>query len=126
MKKAKRDFIFIDENGDPNPGGSSHYVCSLIHVTDADIHHLHSLLSSFRFLLDHYHEIHAYKISLPRFIKINRLLRKKSRYFKCSVVYLTKNDYKGFYLNNKGIRRVDPNFFRKYLYRQVIDLHFSK
>lgn len=125
QRKPKRDFLFIDESGDPNIRGSNYYCCSLIHVTDADIGYLSSVVSDFRFFYNYHQELHSHKLSVSRLAKLNMLLRRKRRHFKASVVFLDKAAYKGFYLRDRGRRKASSNLFRKYIYRQVIDFHFG-
>lgn len=128
MKKdrAKTDFIFIDESGDIGLKGTPYYSCSLIHVTNSNLKHLTESINKFRFFYDHYSEIHSRDLSPARLRKINNIINKKKRFFKTSVVYLNKEKYTGYYLRDKGKRKANPNLFKKYIYRQVIDLHFKK
>lgn len=123
--KARRDFIFIDETGDPGKKGTPYYICTLFHVTDAAIMHLYSAVCTYRFMLDHYHEMHGHNLSLHRSRKLNKILSKSKKYFNCSVVMVSKESYKGPYLDRYESKR-NPVLFRKFIYRQVLNFHFSK
>lgn len=126
VKKPKFDYLFIDESGDPGLRGSSYYICSVFHVNDLSLHQLNSIICNFRFMFDHYNELHSYHLSSGKLRKLNGLLRKKRRYFKCSSVYLDKKAYRGPYLRSIGSYSANSNRFRKYMYRQVLNLHFHK
>lgn len=120
------DFLFIDESGDPGPRGSTYYACAVLHVTAQNIKHLYSAVAAYRFIMDDYDELKSYRIPHTKLCRLNRLLKKKSRYFKCSAVYLSKQNYTGPYLHTRSGYRSNPTLFRKYMYRQVLNLHFQK
>jgi hypothetical protein len=76
--------------------------------------------------MDDYEELKSHRIPSSKLQRINRLLKKKSRYFKCSAIFIDKPKYTGPYLNKIGRYKSNPNLFRKYIYRQVLNLHFKK
>jgi len=125
-KRLKHNFIFIDETGDPGPRGSDYYACCVLHVCADNFKHLYSVMCVYRFVLDYYRELKSFKIKDSKLKKLNRLLYKKRRYFRCSVAYLDKKQYRGPYLHSTGKYKSNPNLFRKYIYRQTLDLHFAK
>lgn len=123
MPKAKREFIFIDEHGDPGPVGvgSDRFATCAVHVTDVSLEKLIECFSDMRFYRQVYGEVkslyHDPKLR-PKLVEILWHMN-ASHGVQFSTTYLDKATYTGPYLApGEGIE------FRNFQVRRLLEWHF--
>lgn len=129
-KKLKRDFIFIDESGDPGhqrlQGSSDHYMVTALHVTNISIREMTGHFSRMRYLqglTKELKEVYKNPVLLKFVLHIYAWL-KESYDVACTSGYLEKSKYTGPYLSENGYGGYDPQKFRNYILRRVLERHF--
>lgn len=129
---ANRDFIFIDESGDPGKvdreDTSDFYMVTALHVTDI----------SMRKLIDHFVRLRYFKgfnKEIKNVYKDKKLLKilldiyewinqNNDVYFTSS--FLEKNNYSGPYLSEESYGGYNPKYFRNYILKRTLEGHFCK
>ncbi|MEM2174328.1 MAG: DUF3800 domain-containing protein [Candidatus Micrarchaeia archaeon] len=136
---AKRDFLFIDEAGDPgifSKGGSRYYIMGLIHLTDESIKEINIHLEAFRYFGHIKREListRLNKLQKEQILKIFEMAKLNNYFIKASAIYLDKEKYQGPYLEKPTtanpevifISRENINRFRNLMVRKLLEFHFS-
>jgi len=127
---AKRDFIFIDESGDPGKkelsGSSDYYMLTALHVTDNSIRKLTEhfcRLRYFRGLNKELKNIYKDPVLLKIIFDIYSWIGESKEVF-CTSGYIQKVNYTGPYLSKDRYGGYDPQKFRNYILRRVLERHF--
>ncbi len=118
----KRDFLFIDESGDPGEL-TNYYIVGLIHLTDESLKRINIHLGAFRYFGVIKRELKSHrltKLQKEQILNILRLPLENNIFVKASAVYVDKKEYKGPYLKEKK-----PNHFRNLIIRKLLEFHFS-
>ena len=123
MTGPKRDFIFIDEHGDPGPvaTGSERFATCAVHVTDVTLEHLVECVSDMRFYRQAYGEIkrlHSVPQLRPKLVGILAHMA-TAHDVAFSVTYLDKAAYTGQYLEPQH-----GTAFRNFQVRRLLEWHF--
>jgi len=130
---VKRDFIFIDEAGDPGLA-TPYYIQGLLHVTDESIKKLNIHLGAFRYFGNIRGELKSTKlnkIQKEQLIAILQFFIENQGFIKTTAVYLNKKNYIGPFLHPKydgGIawKNVEnPTKFRHLMMRKLLEFHFE-
>jgi len=119
---AKRDFIFIDESGDPGTA-TDYYILGLIHLTDETLKEINIHLGAFRYFGSLKKEINSRRLnSLQKEMLINifKMIIDKNLFLKFSSIYVDKKDYHGPYLKDN----YNPDYFRNLMARKLLEFHF--
>ncbi len=123
MARPKREFIFIDEHGDPGPidTGSARFATCAVHVNDLSLERLIECFADMRFYRQVYREIkslHSDPRLRPKLVEI--LSHMSSGHgVRFSVTYLDKATYTGPYLaSGDGVE------FRNFQVRRLLEWHF--
>jgi len=127
MKEPKRDFIFIDESGDPgdlHSTSSSYYIAACIHVTDIQMEELLPHFVGLRFFQNLSRELKPIISNQKLLPKILDILNWHDG-IRVSAVHLTKKEYSGPYLSDRSPRGKNPRFFQNFVIRQLLEHHFS-
>lgn len=125
--KANRDFIFIDEAGEPGLE-TPYYIQGLVHVTDQSLKILNVHLGAFRYFGNIRNEMKSTKLNdlqKEHLLSILKLFIGNHHFIKASVVYVNKNNYKGNYLRDKNDCPRDASKFRHFIIRRLLEFHFS-
>jgi len=124
MAKSKRDFIFIDESGEP--GEKTHYyIQGLLHITDESLKKLNIHLGAFRYFGSIKRELKSTrltKLQREQLLNILKLSIDDNNFVKASAVYVNKSDYKGPYLRKDDF---NPCYFRNLIIRKLLEFHFQ-
>jgi len=121
---AKRDFIFIDESGEPGRK-VPYYIQGLLHITDESLKNINIHLGAFRYFGCIKRELvstRLTKLQKEQLLNIFKLSVNNNNFIKTSVVYVEKNNYKGPYL---GKNDFNPNYFRNLIIRKLLEFHFQ-
>jgi len=120
-RAPKRDFIFIDESGDPG-FRSTHFACLALHATDVGLRAVIECCASLRFFRAMFAELkplHEDARLRPRLAEMLRTLQ-DAGHVKYTATYLEKARYTGWYLGvGQGTR------FRNFQVRRLLEAHFS-
>lgn len=125
MKNPKRDFIFIDETGDPGQHGTSgsslYYLAGCTHVTDIEMTELLNHFISLRYFNNFTKELKPLISNVILAKKLADIIKWHidNKCLRVSIVYLEKSRFKGPYLGSK------PLFFRNFVLRQLLEKHFT-
>lgn len=123
MAAPKRDFIFIDEHGDPGPVGvgSSRFATCAVHVTDVSLAKLVECVTDMRFYRQVYGEIkrlHSVPLLRPKLVEILSHMS-VAHGITFSITHLDKATYTGPYLMpGQGTT------FRNFQVRRLLEWHF--
>lgn len=127
MKQPKRDFIFIDESGDPGEPQSTsspYYVAACLHVTDVQMEDLLPHFVNLRYFKSLSRELKPI-VSNPKLLpKILDILGWHDG-IRISAVHLIKKDYKGPYLTDASPKGKNPRYFQNFILRQLLEHHFA-
>jgi len=126
--KAKRDFVFIDESGDPG-SGTSYYIVGLIHLDDATLRRLNIHLGAFRYFGSVKKELKSTrlnKVQKDLLGSIFELFSESGYPIKASAVYVDKARYRGVYLKEKLSFPKSPTRFKHLILRKLLEFHFQK
>jgi hypothetical protein len=115
-KQPKRDFLFIDESGDPGLF-TDYYIVGILHVTDVDIKKLNVDLGAFRYFGNVNAELKSGSTKPFRKERLLQILKNSDA--KMSASYIIKSEYEGPFLGKES------NKFRHYILRQAIFEHFK-
>lgn len=128
--KPTRDFLFIDESGDPGKAdlkdSSDFYMVMILHVTDISLRELTDHFCRLRYFKTFNKElknIYKDKDLLEKLLDIYKWISNKENVF-CSSVYLQKEDYKGPYLSEDSYGGYDPQKFRNFILSKALERHF--
>ncbi len=130
MQKPKRDFIFIDESGEPGTE-TSYYILGLLHITDKTIDNINLHLGAFRYFGNIKKELKSTKLNHTQRDKLLNILKYSVNnqdvhdFTKATSVYANKKNYKGNYLGNNEEEK-DATRFRHFMVRRLLEFHFSK
>lgn len=117
----KRDFIFIDESGDPGHR-STHFACMAMHTTDLALRNVVECFSDMRFyrtLFGEMKNLHENRPLRPKLVQMLRGLQDAGHVF-FTTTYLEKSRYTGPYLTaGHGTE------FRNFQVRRLLEAHFS-
>ena len=128
---AKRDFIFIDETGDPGKdlhGGSSPYFAiGAVHVTDISLEKLHRHLFAMGYFSGRFRELKSSRLSRLQKDQIEDIAKwlYASDDVGVTVVFVDKYHYTGPYFSQEGERSYDPIRFRNFLTRLLLEQHVA-
>jgi hypothetical protein len=120
----KRDFVFVDEHGDPGlpATGSSHFACIALHLTDLGVPHLVDCFAHLRFFRGVHKELKELDrdpVLRPRLVTMFAELASEHA-VSFSVAYLDKACYTGPYLEpGSGTK------FRNFQLRRLLEWHFK-
>ena len=126
-RKPKRDFIFIDESGDPGED-KEYFIVGLIHLTDVSLEKLNVHLGAFRYFATIKKELKSSKLNKTQKEQLLNILKfslDDGNFVKASVVYVKKDEYEGNYLFPKPDMYVDPLRFRHFIIRRLSEFHFE-
>lgn len=120
-RAPKRDFVFIDESGDPG-FRSTHFACIALHTTDVGLRAVTECLAALRFYRSMYAELkplHEDPRIRPKLAEMLRTLQ-DAGHVRYTVTYLEKSRYTGWYLGvGQGTR------FRNSQVRRLLEAHLS-
>jgi len=123
----KRDFIFIDESGEPGEE-TPYYIQGLLHITDEALNKINIHLGAFRYFGNIRKELKSTKLNQLQKEKLLTILKcgiEDNVFVKTTSVYVNKKNYAGHYLTNKlGIPK-DPARFRHFIMRRLLEFHFQ-
>jgi hypothetical protein len=121
---AKRDFIFIDEAGEPGYE-TDYYVLGLLHLTDETLKEINIHLGAFRYFGCIRKELISTRLNSlqkEQLLNILKICMNNNSFLKASAVYVDKRDYQGPYLKED----FNPNYFRNLIIRKLLEFHFSE
>ena len=119
-RKAKRDFLFIDETGDPGKdisgGSSAYFALGAVHVTDISLEKLLRHLYAMGYFSGRFKELKSSRLS--RFQKdqiedIAKALCESDDFF-ITVIFVDKRLYSGPYFSLQDGPKPDPVRFRNF------------
>lgn len=129
-RKAKRDFLFIDETGDPGAdlaqGSSLYFVLGLVHVSDLSLEKLHQHLYAMGYFSGRFRELKSSRLSRLQKDQIEDIAKWlcEDRHVSISVVLVDKGLYTGPYLISTVKYPAHPFYFRNFLTRHLLEQHF--
>ena len=129
MTKPKRDFIFIDESGDPGLA-TSYYIQALLHITDESLKKLNVQLGAFRYFGCVRRELKSTrlnKLQKEQLLNILKLSISDNSFIKATAVYVDKKQYSGPYLLNTNDQKGTgaATKFRHFIIRKLLEFHFQ-
>ena len=125
---AKRDFIFIDESGEPGEE-TSYYIQGLLHVTDESLKKINIHLRAFRYFGNIRGELKSTRLNKLQKEKLSDILKYSigdNNFVKASSVFMNKKNYRGDYLKEKPDTPKDATRFRHFIIRRLLEFHFQK
>ncbi|MFB6181679.1 MAG: DUF3800 domain-containing protein [Candidatus Magasanikbacteria bacterium] len=125
--KPKRDFIFIDESGDPGTF-SDYYIQGLIHITDKSLKNINIHLSALRYFGATGKELKSTTLDPRKQEQLLNILRMSvfdNDFSQASAICVNKEDYYGPYLEEKPDHPKDANRFRHFMIRRLLESHFK-
>ncbi len=132
MSNAKRDFVFIDESGDPGEPGkedaSDYYMVNALHLTDSTLQDMFNRLNHLRYfhkLEGELKNVHKNPRILKSLLDISEWFHRINGIFMTST-YLNKTSYEGPYLHNDSPRGRNPKYFRNFIISKTLERHFYK
>ena len=125
---AKRDFIFIDESGEPGEE-TSYYIQGLLHVTDKSLKKINIHLGALRYFGNIRAELKSTKLNKLQKEKLLDILECSvgdNDFVKASSVFVNKENYTGKYLREKlGVPK-DTARFEHFIMRRLLESHFQE
>jgi len=121
--KPKRDFIFIDEAGEPGKI-TPYYIAGLLHLTDVSLTNINIHLGAFRYFGCIKRELTSTrlnKLQKEQLLNILKLSVDNKNFVRATAVYVDKKDYQGPYLKDD----FNPNYFRNLIIRKLLEFHFQ-
>lgn len=128
QKNPKRDFIFIDESGDPGEA-TEYFIVGLLHLTDESMKKINIHLGAFRYFATIKKEMKSTrltKMQKEQLCNILKLSLTENVFIRASVVYVRKDDYEGNYLFDKFGYSRDATKFRHFITRKLLEFHFKE
>lgn len=122
----KRDFLFIDESGDPGTF-SPYYILGLIHVTDVSLKDLNLHLGALRYFGSVKRELKSSRVTPAQRDQLLRMLALTHEhcFVRASAIYIPKKEYQGIYLTDRPDQKIDPSRFQNLMLRRLLEHHFS-
>ncbi len=122
----KRDFLFVDESGDPGTF-SPYYILGLLHITDVSLKELNLHLGAMRYFGSVRRELKSSRVTREQREQLIRILRDAHdhNFVRASAVYIPKSEYKGIYLTDRPDQTLDPSRFKNLMLRRLLEHHFS-
>ncbi|OGJ64157.1 hypothetical protein A3C37_04015 [Candidatus Peribacteria bacterium RIFCSPHIGHO2_02_FULL_53_20] len=122
----KRDFLFIDESGDPGTF-SLYYILGLLHVTDLSLKELNLHLGAMRYFGNIRREMKSGRLSKEQKGRLTAILSAVNDqcFIRASAIYIAKKDYKGVYLEDKLGYPQSSNKFKNLMLRRLLEVHFN-
>src|ERR1043165_5569026 len=122
----KRDFLFIDESGDPGTF-SPYYILGLIHVTDVSLKDVNLHLGALRYFGSVRRELKSSRITPEQRDQLHRILAyaHENCFVRASAIYVPKNEYEGIYLTNRADQSADASRFQNLMLRRLLEHHFA-
>lgn len=127
FKEPKRDFLFLDEAGDPGDF-TEYFIMGLLHVTDISFNKLNVHLGAFRYFGEIKKELKSTrlnKIQKEKLLDILNYSINENDFIKASAVYVNKKNYKGNYLQDSDKYLKDSTKFRHFIMRRLLEFHFE-
>ncbi len=125
---AKRDFIFIDESGEPGEE-TPYYIQGLLHITDESLKKINIHLGAFRYFGDIRGELKSTRLSQTQKEKLLIILKdsiKNNFFIAATSVFVNKERYEGHYLKEKVGFPKDAARFRHFIMRRLLEFHFKR
>lgn len=130
MPDPKRDYVFIDESGDPGKpseqDSTNYYMVHALHLTDLSMRGMFEHLNRLRYFQGKNKEIkNIYNDPTIRKILIDifNWADDEDDVFATSV-YIDKDSYEGPYLHESSPRGCNPRYFRSFMIRRALERHF--
>jgi len=129
-RKPTRDYLFIDESGDPgkdiSAGSSTHYVLGCIHITNLGLEKLNKHLYAMSYFSGRHRELKSSRLGRVQKDHIEDIAKWliDSSDSSITVVLLDKERYLGPYLG-AGQYVYNAIRFRNFITRQLLELHFN-
>ncbi len=122
----KRDFIFIDESGDPG-SFSDYYILALLHITDVSLKDINLHLGAMRYFGSVRRELKSSRVTPDQRDQLSRIFThaQKNAFIRASAIYVSKSEYQGIYLTDKPDRSANPVYFQNLMARRLLEHHFS-
>lgn len=122
----KRDFLFIDESGDPGTL-SPYYILGLIHVTDVSLKDVNLHLGALRYFGSVRRELKSSRITPEQRDQLHRILAHAhdNCFVRSSAIYVPKSEYDGIYLTDRADQSADASRFQNLMLRRLLEYHFS-
>ncbi len=131
MKRTpKRDFVFIDETGDPgndfSNGGSIYFAVGCLQMTDLSLEQLHKHLFAMGYFSGRFRELKSSRLSRLQKDQIEDIAKWlcAETDISITVVLIDKSRYCGPYFGLEG-RVYNPLHLRNFLTRQLLEHHFK-
>lgn len=126
---AKRDFIFIDESGEPGQE-TPYYIQGLLHITDESLKKFNIHLGAFRYFGNIRGELKSTKLNKLQKEKLLDIFKSSifnQDFIKATAVCVDKEKYSGPYLHSKdGWQEIGgPTKFRHLIMRKMLECHFQ-
>lgn len=125
-----KDFLFIDESGDPGKsfqeGSSNYFAVGCLHLTNEALQEFNRHFFSFCYFHGHFKEIKSSRFGPLKKEQIGNMIKwlaGEGAYV--SVAYIDKAEYAGPYFSDTGKRPYNPTFFRNFLTRMLLEKHFA-
>ncbi|MBL7156451.1 MAG: DUF3800 domain-containing protein [Candidatus Pacebacteria bacterium] len=127
MFLAKRDFIFIDESGDPG-NETEYYILGLLHITDVSLKKMNTDLGALRYFGNIKKELKSTRLNFAQKQYLFNIIKSRinsGEFIKASALYIKKENFSGTYLfDQPGLAR-DATKFRHYVLRRLLEFHFK-
>lgn len=124
---AKRDFIFIDESGEPGEE-TPYYIQGLLHITDESLKKINIHLGAFRYFGNIQAELKSTRLNQlqrERLFSILKCSMMGGSFVAATSVFVDKTNYDGRYIKeNLGIPK-DAARFRHFVMRRLLEFHFK-
>ena len=127
IKKPKRDFLFIDESGDPGDF-TKYFIMGLLHITDMSFNKLNIHLGAFRYFGEIKKELKSTRLNKVQKEKLLDILNfsiDENSFVKASAIYIDKKNYKGNYLRDNNKYSKNSTKFRHFIMRRLLEFHFE-
>ena len=125
---AKRDFIFIDEAGDPGEE-TPYFIQGLLHITDESLKKINVHLGAFRYFGNVDKELKSTKLNGLQKQKLLAVLKcavVESGFVAATSVFVSKENYVGRYIKEApGLPPKDATRFRHFMIRRLLEFHFK-
>ncbi len=127
MTKPKRDFIFIDESGEPGKE-TPYYIEGLLHITDETLKKINVHLGAFRYFGDIRNELKSTRLNQLQKEQLLSILKhsiENDFFIAATAVFVNKKKYTGDYLESKEGVPKDAMKFRHFIMRRLLEFHFE-
>lgn len=123
----KRDFLFIDESGDPG-SFSDYYILAVIHLTDLSLKDINLHLGAMRYFGNIRREMKSGRLSKEQKERLTAILSTVNDqcFVRASAVYIEKKDFEGAYLKDKPGYPQSFNKFKNLMLRRLLEVHFGR